>query len=108
MSDTLIRLAGLFECESATGNKYFTGLLNGGAKLVMLKNNYKTADNEPDWNLYLTERQRQDVAESHKTPAALQEPTPRKRRARRSKPAPTATVHADDPNDDISDLLEAG
>ena len=59
MRDTLIRLAGLFECESAKGNKYFTGLLNSGAKLVMLVNKDKQADNEPDWNLYLTERRRQ-------------------------------------------------
>ena len=84
MSDTLIRLAGLFECESAAGNRYFTGLLNGGVKLVMLKNNYKQADNEPDWNLYLTERQRQGVADSCKAPAEVQQPKPRKRRVRRS------------------------
>ena len=108
MADHLIRLAGLFECESAAGNRYFTGLLNGGVKLVMLKNNFKTADNEPDWNLYLTERQRQEVADSRKAPAEVEQPKPRKRRVRRSKPAPTATVHAEDPNDDIADLLEAG
>ena len=58
MRDPLIRLAGLFECESAKGNKYFTGLLNSGAKLVMLVNKDKQADNEPDWLLYLTERRR--------------------------------------------------
>ncbi len=110
MSDTLIRLAGLFECESAAGNRYFTGLLNGGVKLVMLKNNYKTADNEPDWNLYLTERQRQDVGDSSKASAEVQheKPKPRKRRVRRTKATPAVTPHADDPNDDISDLLAAG
>ncbi len=109
MADHLIRLAGLFECESPAGNRYFTGLLNGGAKLVMLKNNYKQADNEPDWNLYLTERQRQDVGDSSKASAEVQheKPKPRKRRARRTK-APAAAPHEDDPNDDISDLLEAG
>ncbi len=72
MSDTLIRLAGLFECESAAGNRYFTGLLNGGVKLVMLKNNYKQADNEPDWNLYLTERQRQDGCRAGRRPWPVQ------------------------------------
>ena len=53
MANTLIKLAGLFECESKAGNRYFTGLINSGAKLVMLENKRHQADNEPHWLLYV-------------------------------------------------------
>ncbi len=63
-----------------------------------------------NWNLYLTERQRQDVGDSSKASAEVQyeKPKPRKRRVRRTKATPPVTPHEDDPNDDIADLLEAG
>ncbi len=67
MSDTLIRLAGLYECESKAGNKYFTGLLNSGVKLVMFQNKRREKDNDPHWLLYLTERERPEQKEGKPT-----------------------------------------
>ncbi len=96
MRDTLIRLAGLFKCDSAKGNKYFTGLLNSGAKLVMLTNKDKKADNEPDLNLYLTERRwqgetnrRTEAAkvQAHQHPSTRPSATPV---AANERPAPRA------------------
>ena len=57
MSNDLIKLAGLYENESKAGNKYFVGLLNSGAKLVMLANRDR-ADNEPHWTLFVTTREK--------------------------------------------------
>ena len=58
MSNELIKLAGLYENESKAGNRYFVGLLNSGAKLVMLANKDRKADNEPGWTLFLTTREK--------------------------------------------------
>ncbi len=58
MSNYLIKLAGLYENESKAGNRYFVGLLNSGAKLVMLANKDRKADNEPHWHLFLSAREK--------------------------------------------------
>ena len=91
MSSDLVRLAGLYERESKAGNKYFTGLLNGGVKLVMLANKDRQAENEPHWWLYVTahETSRQDrqlalkndtgASSSAKAPAAPDAPLPLQR-----------------------------
>jgi len=100
MGDQLIKLAGLFENQSKqTGDTYFTGLLNSGAKLVMLRNNRRENDNEPHWNLYLTAR------ENHSHQPRRTEPAkPKKARRRKAKPRPHPRGSGDDPDDDISDL----
>jgi len=58
MSNDLIKLAGLFENESKSGNRYFVGLLNSGAKLLMLANNNRESDRDPGWTLFLTTREK--------------------------------------------------
>jgi len=90
MSDNLIKLAGLFECESKAGNKYFTGLLNHGTKLVMLKNKHREAENQPHWVLYLTERNGKKPADTQShgatppAPAAEDAQRESKRRSHRA------------------------
>ena len=78
-----------------TGDTYFTGLLNSGAKLVMLRNNRRENDNEPHWNLYLTEREN-----GSRQPRRTEPTKPKKPRRRKTKPPSLGS----DPDDDISDL----
>ena len=74
MSSDLVRLAGLYERESKAGNKYFTGLLNSGVKLVMFSNKRREKDTDPHWLLYLTERERPEQKEAK--PAEAEQPKP--------------------------------
>lgn len=64
MQDKLIPLCRLYENMSkTTGRKYFVGNLSFTAKLLLLENK-DAKDGEPQWTLYLAEReqkpQRQD------------------------------------------------
>ena len=103
MSDTLIRLAGLYECESKAGNKYFTGLLNSGIKLVMFSNKRREKDTDPHWLLYLTERERPEQKEDK--PAEAEQPKPTA--APSSTTAPPITTAAPDDMDDGLDGITA-
>ena len=94
MSDNdLIRLAGMYENESAAGHRYFVGLMNSSVKLVMLRNSHKEAENQHDWVLYLTSRNGKKPADTGlhgESPATTSSPTaedtPRRRRSRASRP----------------------
>jgi len=55
MQDKLIPLTGLWENESKTGTRYFSGVL-GRAKVLLLPNRDKQNDADPGWILYLAER----------------------------------------------------
>jgi hypothetical protein len=55
MNEPMVKLAGLYEKTSAKGNKYFIGRL-GNARLLMFANQDKQAEKDPDWLLYVQER----------------------------------------------------
>ena len=50
----LIRLTGMWENKSKTGETYFTGAL-GGVKLLLLKDRY-AGEGDPGWRLMVTAR----------------------------------------------------
>jgi len=54
MTDAMVKFAGLYENVSKKGNTYFSGRVNAGMKIVMLKNMRKEKDGDPDWHLFLT------------------------------------------------------
>jgi hypothetical protein len=74
MDDVKIRLAGLYENQSKAGNRYFVGLLNSGAKLLMLENK-RAGEGEPGWSLFLTEHEKKPAA-TRKTPPLKQASAP--------------------------------
>ena len=53
MTDAMVKFAGLYENVSKKGNTYFSGRVNAGMKIVMLKNMRKEKDGDPDWHLFL-------------------------------------------------------
>ncbi len=61
MSDTLVRLCGLWENTSRAGQTYLTGKLNRAVRLVAFKNNRKEKETDPDFVLFL--RQDDDTKE---------------------------------------------
>ena len=57
----MIKLGGLWENESKDGKKYFSGSL-GGAKILIFPNKFKEQDNQPDYQMYVAEKQKQESA----------------------------------------------
>ena len=57
MKDTLIPLCRLYENVSkTTGKRYFVGNLSFSSKLLLFRND-DAQDGEPQWTLYLAERE---------------------------------------------------
>lgn len=48
-----IKLTGLWEKKDKKGKSYFTGSLNGSARLVIFPNGFKEKDTEPDYIAYI-------------------------------------------------------
>lgn len=48
----LIEVGALWEGTTKAGDTKFTGKF-GSAKMLMLKNNFKTKDNQPDYKLFV-------------------------------------------------------
>jgi hypothetical protein len=63
MNALMIKIAGLYEKTSAKGNRYFVGRLNG-ARLLMFANTEKQGEKDPDWHLYVQERE-ESSGQSH-------------------------------------------
>lgn len=51
----MIELSGLWESTDKNGNLVLSGNL-GNARLVIFKNTYKEAENQPDFKLYLDKK----------------------------------------------------
>jgi uncharacterized protein (DUF736 family) len=50
----LLKIAGLYKQKSKrTGKTYLTGKLNFQSRMLVLPNDKKQADNEPDFNVFL-------------------------------------------------------
>ncbi len=59
MAEALIRLCGLYEVENRAGNRYITGRLNWGTRLVLFKNHNKQGETDPDWHLFIRQDERE-------------------------------------------------
>lgn len=63
-----VKLTGLYKQKrKKDGKTYLTGKLNYGARLLILPNEKKQADNEPDFNVFLVpiEEKPKQAAQSH-------------------------------------------
>lgn len=56
----LIKVTGLWQSEDRNGNMVLSGNLNGNARIVIFFNTHKEADNQPDFNLYITKNEKQE------------------------------------------------
>jgi len=63
MSDNngMIYLGGLWLSESKSGKKYFSGKLGLGGRILIFKNENRTADNQPEYNMYIVPAEQRDA-----------------------------------------------
>ena len=59
----MIQLCGLWKGTAKDGRSYLGGNLGFGARLLVFKNDRKTEDKQPDYNVVIVENQRRDDAE---------------------------------------------
>lgn len=56
----LIMLSGLWLNKSQSGEKYMSGSMGIGGKLLMFKNKNKKGDTDPDYYLFLAPKEQRD------------------------------------------------
>ena len=49
----LLKLCGLWKREGGEGGSFYSGKLNTGVKILVMKNKYKTEDSHPDLVVFL-------------------------------------------------------
>jgi len=122
----MIRLTGMYEKTSAkTGIKYYTGRLNMGSRVLLMKN-LRAGEGDPPWELFIADAENTltrdqiatwkakhgDTAEPAQDRAARiadaaggNVKAPKKRRGR---PPKVKVETSEDPDDGLPDWLSAG
>ena len=54
----LVEMCALWKQESKSGDTYLSGSLNKNTKVLVLKNNFKSKDSEPDYRVYFAPKPR--------------------------------------------------
>ena len=62
MSD-LIKVGGLWKNKDKNGNDYFSGNFTYGTKLLVMTNSYKDKDNDPDYMVYIAQKDKKEAEE---------------------------------------------
>lgn len=61
----LVKIGALWVGADKKGNPQLTGKM-GDARLLVLKNNFKERDNQPDYVVYVTKNERRDNGEEQR------------------------------------------
>jgi len=61
----MVKLTGLWKQKDKEGKSFLTGNLNPISKVLVLQNNYKKNDTEPDYFLYLTQNEKKQSSNTH-------------------------------------------
>jgi hypothetical protein len=88
----LVKVAGMFEKESAAGNTYYVGV--AGAMKFLLFKNREQADGAPGWTLLITQREDKTQPAAKQAEAPEAKPYPQHRSAQ---PRPRVDPDFDDP-----------
>jgi hypothetical protein len=59
----LVKIGGLWEGKDKNGNKYFSGTFTYGTKLLVMSNSFKEKNNEHDYIVYITKKEKQEDRE---------------------------------------------
>ena len=62
MSD-LIKVGGLWKNKDKNGNDYFSGNFTYGTKLLVMTNSYNDKDNDPDYMVYIAQKDKKESEE---------------------------------------------
>ena len=91
----LMQVSGLWKNTSANGEMYLQGKLGSNVRILIFKNKYKTADNQPDYQIYFApvERKAEDAESAAEEDDFLgaptvEDPTSAPPAARSATPAP--------------------
>jgi hypothetical protein len=55
----LMQVSGLWKNKSANGEEYLQGKLSANVRILIFRNKYKTADNQPDYQMYFAPIERE-------------------------------------------------
>ena len=58
----LVKLTGLWKSKTKKGETILSGSLNAVTSLIILPNNFKKSEKEPDFNIYLKQREKEAAA----------------------------------------------
>ncbi len=64
MANDLFKIGGLWKNKDKNGNDYFSGDFTFGTKVLVLKNTYKEKPSEPDYNIFLTKKDKKGEAKT--------------------------------------------
>lgn len=56
----MLKVTGLWKQKKKSGESFLAGNL-GGARILVMKNQYKKEDNHPDYNVFLVERKAKEA-----------------------------------------------
>ena len=62
MSD-LIKVGWLWKNKDKNGNDYFSGNFTYGTKLLVMTNSYKDKENDPDYMVYIAQKEKKESEE---------------------------------------------
>ena len=68
--NNMIRLTGLWKNTSKAGKDYLKGNLSPAAGLLVMRNEYKKGDNDPDYFVYLAPNGKRDDGSGEAAPGA--------------------------------------
>ena len=126
----MIRLTGMYEKTSAkTGLRYYTGRLNMGSRMLLMKN-LRAGEGDPPWSLFLADAENTLTSDNiakwkaeHGNPEATVDrdaglkaalggsatvKAPKKRPKRRGRKPKAKLEHGEDPDDGFPDWMGAG
>ena len=61
----MIEITGLWEKKDKNGNTYFSGTM-GNAKVLVMKNNFKEKETQPDYKMFLVEKEKKEEKKEEK------------------------------------------
>lgn len=67
MSDTKVRLTGLWRNEGKNGSIYLLGNLSPSSRLLVLENQYKEGEGDPDYVAFVAKNQKEEEKDEEET-----------------------------------------
>ena len=55
----LVKIGGLWKNKDKNGNDYFSGNFTYGTKMLVMSNTFKNKDNDPDYMVYITKKDKE-------------------------------------------------
>ena len=67
----MIKICGLWQKKTKSGESMLSGGLSFGSNIVILKNKFKQKDTEPDFNLFISAKEKKENGFNDKLPEVI-------------------------------------